>query len=101
MLPRSMGLPAVDRNGLWEAKRYYGAKVRGYWNSIQADAPKAPQENRGKNMAEQQEQGEQELTQGGTPLSPEAMIEEKRKADELLERRLSRLEEAAGLSRLT
>ncbi|MFV3289183.1 hypothetical protein ACNFBR_10620 [Pseudomonas sp. NY11955] len=84
-----------------EAKRYYGAQVRGYWNSIQAGAPKALQENRGNNMAEQQEQGEQDLTRGDTPLSPEAMIEEKRKADELLERRLSRLEEAAGLSKLT
>lgn len=84
-----------------EAKRYYGAKVRGYWNSIQAGAPKAPPENRGINMAEQQDEIEQDLTEGDTPLSPEAMTEEKRRADELLERRLSRLEEAAWLSKLT
>ncbi len=41
------------------------------------------------------------MTRGDTPLSPEAMIEEKRRADELLERRLSRLEEALGLQSLT
>ena len=52
-------------------------------------------------MAEQQDRVGGEATQDDAPLSPEAMIEEKRKADELLERRLSRLEEAAGLSRLT
>lgn len=51
-------------------------------------------------MAEQKDQVEENMAQFETPLSPEAMIEEKRKADELLERRLSRLEEAAGLSRL-
>lgn len=52
-------------------------------------------------MVEQQSQAEEEAGQVDTPLSPEAMIEEKRRADELLERRLSRLEEAAGLSKLT
>ncbi|WP_156351395.1 hypothetical protein [Pseudomonas sp. NBRC 111121] len=52
-------------------------------------------------MQEQQDESEQDQAQGDTTLSPEAMIEEKRKADELLERRLSRLEEAAGLSKLT
>ncbi|MBI6945010.1 hypothetical protein JET76_27200 [Pseudomonas putida] len=52
-------------------------------------------------MAEQQEQSDEVAGQDDSPLSPEAMIEEKRKADDLLERRLSRLEEAAGLSRLT
>ena len=52
-------------------------------------------------MAEQQDQAGGEASQSDAPLSPEAMIEEKRKADELLERRLSRLEEAAGLSKLT
>ena len=51
-------------------------------------------------MTEQQNQAGEHMAQDDTPLSPEAMIEEKRKADELLERRLSRLEEAAGLSRL-
>ncbi len=51
-------------------------------------------------MAEQQDQAGEGAGQDGSPLSPEAMIEEKRKADELLERRLSRLEEAAGLSKL-
>lgn len=51
-------------------------------------------------MAEQQEQNDEGAGQDDPPLSPEAMIEEKRKADELLERRLSRLEEAAGLSKL-
>ena len=51
-------------------------------------------------MAEQQGQTGDQAAQDDIPLSPEAMIEEKRKADELLERRLSRLEEAAGLSRL-
>ncbi len=96
-----MGLPATDRGGRLEAKRYYDAKVRGYWNSIQAGAPKAPPENRDINMQEQQDESEQDQAQGDTTLSPEAMIEEKRKADELLERRLSRLEEAAGLSKLT
>ncbi|MBZ3666647.1 hypothetical protein [Pseudomonas monteilii] len=52
-------------------------------------------------MAEQQEQSSEYAGQDDAPLSPEAMIEEKRKADDLLERRLSRLEEAAGLSKLT
>lgn len=52
-------------------------------------------------MAEQQDHAGGEVEQVDAPLSPEAMIEEKRKADELLERRLSRLEEAAGLSKLT
>lgn len=52
-------------------------------------------------MAEQQEQSAEGAGQDDAPLSPETMIEEKRKADDLLERRLSRLEEAAGLSRLT
>lgn len=52
-------------------------------------------------MAEQQDQDGEDTAQADAPLSPEAMIEEKRKADELLERRLSRLEEAAGLSKLT
>lgn len=47
-------------------------------------------------MAEQQDQSGEVTTQVDTTLSPEAMIEEKRRADELLERRLSRLEEAAG-----
>lgn len=51
-------------------------------------------------MAEQQDQAGEGAAQVDTPLLPEAMIEEKRKADELLERRLSRLEEAAGLSKL-
>ncbi|MDW2775260.1 hypothetical protein [Pseudomonas sp. BEA3.1] len=52
-------------------------------------------------MAEQQGLIGDQAAQDDIPLSPEAMIEEKRKADELLERRLSRLEEAAGLSKLT
>lgn len=52
-------------------------------------------------MAEQQDQSSENVGQDDAPLSSEAMIEEKRKADELLERRLSRLEEAAGLSKLT
>lgn len=52
-------------------------------------------------MAEQQSQAEEGTGELDTPLSPEAMIEEKRRADELIERRLSRLEEAAGLSKLT
>lgn len=52
-------------------------------------------------MAEQHDQVGENTDQDDSPLSPEAMIEEKRKADELLERRLSRLEEAAGLQRLT
>jgi hypothetical protein len=52
-------------------------------------------------MFEQQEQGTEDASQDDAPLSPEALIEEKRRADELLERRLSRLEEAAGLSKLT
>ncbi len=51
-------------------------------------------------MAEQQGQAEEGAGEIDAPLSPDAMIEEKRKADELLERRLSRLEEAAGLSKL-
>ena len=52
-------------------------------------------------MSEQQEQSTEDAGEDDAPLSPEAMIEERRKADELLERRLSRLEEAAGLSKLT
>jgi len=52
-------------------------------------------------MAEQQEQRSEDAGQDDAPLSPEAMIEEKSKADDLLERRLSRQEEAAGLSKLT
>lgn len=52
-------------------------------------------------MAEQQEQSDEGPGQADAQLSPEAMIEDKRKADDLLERRLSRLEEAAGLSKLT
>ena len=52
-------------------------------------------------MAEQQDQSSEGVGQDDASLSPEAMIEERRKADELLERRLSRLEEAAGLSKLT
>lgn len=52
-------------------------------------------------MAEQQDQVGGEAAQVDTPPSPEAMIEEKRQADDLLERRLSRLEEAAELSKLT
>lgn len=52
-------------------------------------------------MAEPQDQAGEDAAQVDTPISPEAMIEEKRKTDELLERRLSRLEEASGLSRLT
>ena len=52
-------------------------------------------------MAEQQGQTGDQAAQDDSPLSPEAMIEEKRKADELIEHRLSRLEEAAGLSKLT
>ncbi|MFJ4385479.1 hypothetical protein ACIP02_14160 [Pseudomonas sp. NPDC089408] len=52
-------------------------------------------------MAEQQDQDGEDAAQVDSPISPEAMIEEKRRADELLERRLSHLEEAAGLSKLT
>ena len=52
-------------------------------------------------MAGQQDQAGEDAAQLETPLSPEAMIEEKRKADELLERRLSRLEEALGLQSFT
>ena len=52
-------------------------------------------------MEEQQDQAGGGADQVDAPLSPEAMIEAKRRADELLERRLSRLEEAAGLSKLT
>ncbi|MNH08497.1 hypothetical protein D3C81_344740 [compost metagenome] len=52
-------------------------------------------------MAEQQSQAEEGAGEIDAPLSPEAMIEARRRADELLERRLSRLEEAAGLQRLT
>ncbi|MFG0496297.1 hypothetical protein ACF8MH_03055 [Pseudomonas sp. YQ_13] len=52
-------------------------------------------------MADQQGQTDDKAAQDDRPLSPESMIEEKRRADELLERRLSRLEEAAGLQRLT
>ncbi|MNJ13854.1 hypothetical protein D3C77_80650 [compost metagenome] len=52
-------------------------------------------------MEEQQDQAGEDADQVNAPLSPEAMIEEKRKAEELLERRLSRLEEAAGLSKLS
>lgn len=52
-------------------------------------------------MADQQGQTNAETVQGDSPLSPEAVIEEKRRADELLERRLSRLEEAAGLPKMT
>ncbi|WP_457253035.1 hypothetical protein [Pseudomonas juntendi] len=52
-------------------------------------------------MAEQQDQSSEDAGQDDSPLSPEEMIESKRKADDLLERRLSRLEEAAGLSKLT
>lgn len=40
-------------------------------------------------MEEQQDQAGGEVAQVDAQLSPEAMIEEKRKADELLERRLS------------
>lgn len=52
-------------------------------------------------MAEQQDQAGEDAAKVDTPISPVAMIEEKRKADDLLERRLSRLEEAAGLSKLS
>ncbi|MCE0912451.1 MULTISPECIES: hypothetical protein [Pseudomonas] len=52
-------------------------------------------------MTSQQEQDDQEQGKSDLSKSLEAMIEEKRKADEMLERRLSRLEEAAGLSKLT
>ena len=52
-------------------------------------------------MTDQQAQGEEEQGQDALTKSLEAMTEEKRKAEELLERRLSRLEEAAWLSKLT